>query len=89
MNVNYGLFPPIEAAGGVGPDGRKKRRLPKREKNRLLAERALEAIETYRLAVGGLASGGLAIGGEAVGGDAVAGEDVGAPAPANAPGADA
>ncbi len=40
MNVNYGLFPPLED----GP------RLPKREKNRRLAERALAALEPFRRA---------------------------------------
>jgi len=38
-NVNYGLLPPL--AGG-------RRKLPKREKSRLLAERALSALEPYR-----------------------------------------
>ena len=45
MNVNYGLFPALEGA----PTGR--RRLPKREKNRLLAERSLAALERYRVAL--------------------------------------
>ena len=40
MNVNYGLFP------ALGPPGR---RIPKREKNRRLAERALSALEPYRV----------------------------------------
>ncbi len=39
-NVNFGLFPPLEAAG----------RMPRPEKNRRLAERALAALERYRLA---------------------------------------
>ena len=39
MNVNFGLFPPLEFPH---------RRLPKREKNRLIAARALEAIASYR-----------------------------------------
>jgi methylenetetrahydrofolate--tRNA-(uracil-5-)-methyltransferase len=39
-NVNFGLFPPLPEAG----------RLPRREKNRLLAERALAALEHYRAA---------------------------------------
>ena len=43
MNVNYGLFPPLE---GVG------RRIRKREKNELLAERALLALERYAQEVG-------------------------------------
>ena len=38
MNVSYGLFPPLE-----GP----RRRIPKREKQRLLAERALAALEPW------------------------------------------
>ena len=38
MNVNFGLFPPLE---GV------KRRIRKREKNALLADRALGALATY------------------------------------------
>ena len=44
MNVNFGLFPPLE---GPVPRGRKKR--SKREKNELLGARALEAMEAYRL----------------------------------------
>jgi methylenetetrahydrofolate--tRNA-(uracil-5-)-methyltransferase len=43
MNVNFGLFPPLEADG---------RRLRKREKNQRLVERALEALEPYALQVG-------------------------------------
>jgi len=39
MNVNYGLFPPLEGAG---------RRVPKREKNTRLAERALAELEPWR-----------------------------------------
>ena len=42
MNVNYGLFPPLEGTG----------RIAKREKNLRLAERALAALEPYRAAVG-------------------------------------
>jgi methylenetetrahydrofolate--tRNA-(uracil-5-)-methyltransferase len=42
MNVNYGLFPPLEETGRIG----------KREKNLRLAERALAALEPYRAAVG-------------------------------------
>jgi len=41
MNVNYGLFPPLEAMGRIG----------KREKNLRLAERALAALEPYRQAL--------------------------------------
>ncbi len=40
MNVNYGLFPPLEGTG----------RTPKHEKNRRLAARALAALEPYRRA---------------------------------------
>ena len=43
MNVNFGLFPPVEH------DGPKK--LRKREKNERLAARALLAIESYRAAI--------------------------------------
>jgi methylenetetrahydrofolate--tRNA-(uracil-5-)-methyltransferase len=39
-NVNFGLFPPLEDAS----------RLPRAEKNRRLAERALAALERYRAA---------------------------------------
>jgi methylenetetrahydrofolate--tRNA-(uracil-5-)-methyltransferase len=46
MNVNYGLFPPLEATG----------RIAKREKNERLAERALAALEPYRMAVSQSAS---------------------------------
>ena len=48
MNVNYGLFPPLprEAFGG-------KHKLPKREKNRLLAERAVRAAEDWASALSG------------------------------------
>ncbi len=49
MNVNYGLFPPLDRdeATFVTAGGRRKR-LPKREKNERLAARALEALERYR-----------------------------------------
>ena len=43
MNVNFGLFPPL---GDDAPRTRKKR--PKREKNELLGQRALAAMEAYR-----------------------------------------
>jgi methylenetetrahydrofolate--tRNA-(uracil-5-)-methyltransferase len=46
-NVNFGLFPSLPDAG---------RRLPKREKNRRLAERALAALDPYRERVEALAS---------------------------------
>jgi folate-dependent tRNA-U54 methylase TrmFO/GidA len=42
MNVNYGLFPPLKGSP----------RLRKHEKNQLLAERALAALEPYRRSVG-------------------------------------
>jgi len=42
MNVNFGLFPPLELAPG-GP-----RKLPKREKYAALAARGLNALEAYR-----------------------------------------
>ncbi len=42
MNVNFGLFPPLE---GV-PRGTKKR-----ERNQLQSERGLAALEPYRVAV--------------------------------------
>ena len=65
MNVNYGLFPPLdrdvvraalaglddEGAGeGTGRRPRRgaRRKLPKREKNEMLAARALEALGAYR-----------------------------------------
>ncbi|MEZ4353541.1 MAG: methylenetetrahydrofolate--tRNA-(uracil(54)-C(5))-methyltransferase (FADH(2)-oxidizing) TrmFO [Myxococcota bacterium] len=49
MNVNYGLFPPLDPgeATFVARSGRRKKR-PKREKNELLAARALEALRDYR-----------------------------------------
>lgn len=61
MNVNYGLFPPLDretidrallaasdqsAAGATKRSGRR-RKLPKREKNELLAARALAAMNRY------------------------------------------
>ena len=49
MNVNYGLFPALERdeATFVAKSGRRKK-LPKREKNQKLAERALDALAHYR-----------------------------------------
>jgi methylenetetrahydrofolate--tRNA-(uracil-5-)-methyltransferase len=41
MNVNFGLFPPLERRG----------RIPRRERNERMAERALEALEPYRQSV--------------------------------------
>ncbi len=42
MNVNYGLFPPLEG---------ERRRVPKRERNEKLSERALRDLEPYIQAV--------------------------------------
>jgi len=47
MNVNYGLFPPLEALG---------RRMPRREKNEQLAARALAALEPWRERIGATAT---------------------------------
>ena len=44
MNVNFGLFPPLENTEG-------KKKLRKKEKNERLAARALEALEAYRSAI--------------------------------------
>jgi folate-dependent tRNA-U54 methylase TrmFO/GidA len=48
MNVNYGLFPPLDAedASFVTKSGRRKK-LPKREKNQKLAERALVRLAEF------------------------------------------
>jgi methylenetetrahydrofolate--tRNA-(uracil-5-)-methyltransferase len=48
MNVNYGLFPPLtpEQATFIARSGRRKK-LPKREKNQKLAERALDALADF------------------------------------------
>ncbi|MCZ6785436.1 MAG: methylenetetrahydrofolate--tRNA-(uracil(54)-C(5))-methyltransferase (FADH(2)-oxidizing) TrmFO [Proteobacteria bacterium] len=48
MNVNFGLFPPLLSRSPGSPTGP---RIPKREKNRLLAERALESLASYAQAV--------------------------------------
>ncbi|MBJ21647.1 MAG: methylenetetrahydrofolate--tRNA-(uracil(54)-C(5))-methyltransferase (FADH(2)-oxidizing) TrmFO [Deltaproteobacteria bacterium] len=56
MNVNYGLFPPLDphearsSAKPAHPGGRRKK-LPKREKNERLAARALESLASYRARV--------------------------------------
>ncbi len=42
MNVNFGLFPPLERRGP---------RIPRRERNLRQADRALEALESYRESV--------------------------------------
>jgi methylenetetrahydrofolate--tRNA-(uracil-5-)-methyltransferase len=41
MNVNFGIFPPLACAG----------RVPRRERNERLAERALADLESYRSAI--------------------------------------
>jgi len=48
MNVNYGLFPPLDPQQStfVARSGRRKK-LPKREKNQKLAERALESLVEF------------------------------------------
>jgi methylenetetrahydrofolate--tRNA-(uracil-5-)-methyltransferase len=57
MNVNYGLFPALgpedlQSADDAKADGRRKRRkLPKREKNEKLAQRGLRALLPYRDAI--------------------------------------
>ena len=57
MNVNYGLFPPLEqavveaallGASGGGTRRGRRRKLPKREKNEMLAARALDRLAGYR-----------------------------------------
>ncbi len=47
MNVNFGLFPPLDAAMGKDKRGGG-RRLRRREKHERFAERALSALESYR-----------------------------------------
>ena len=49
MNVNYGLFPPLtdDERGG-------RRKLPKRDKNQKLAERAVRAAEDWASQLAGL-----------------------------------
>jgi len=57
MNVNYGLFPPLgpedlQSANDAKPGGgRKRRKLPKREKNEKLAQRGLRTVLAYRDAI--------------------------------------
>ena len=46
MNINWGLFPPLD----LPP--KKKKRLPKRERFRLMAERALKALEEWIITEG-------------------------------------
>ena len=43
MNVNFGLFPPLEGTAA---------RAPRRERNGRIAERALEALEPWTVSVG-------------------------------------
>jgi methylenetetrahydrofolate--tRNA-(uracil-5-)-methyltransferase len=54
MNINYGLFPPPDAGTaprtGEGGSDRPPRRLDKKEKQRLVAERALERLSECPLA---------------------------------------
>jgi methylenetetrahydrofolate--tRNA-(uracil-5-)-methyltransferase len=52
MNVNYGLFPPLDPQQStfVAKSGRRKK-LPKREKNQKLAERALESLVEFGVGV--------------------------------------
>jgi methylenetetrahydrofolate--tRNA-(uracil-5-)-methyltransferase len=58
MNVNYGLFPALEAerATTLAKSGRRVK-LPKREKNEALAHRALESLAVYRSRVIGVRDG--------------------------------
>lgn len=53
MNVNYGLFPSLdrEVPRPTRPEGGRRKKLPKREKNQKLAERALERLVDYRASV--------------------------------------
>jgi methylenetetrahydrofolate--tRNA-(uracil-5-)-methyltransferase len=53
MNVNYGLFPRLDQTHIDAETGRR-RKLKRREKRELLAQRALEALATYRDEVNGL-----------------------------------
>ena len=46
MNINWGLFPPLV------PDSGRRRKLPKKERYRLLAERALQALEKWLREIG-------------------------------------
>jgi methylenetetrahydrofolate--tRNA-(uracil-5-)-methyltransferase len=52
MNVNYGLFPGLDPdeATFIAKSGRRKK-LPKREKNQKLAERALMALQAFEIGV--------------------------------------
>ena len=54
MNVNYGLFPTLgrDILRPAGPDGKRRKKLPKREKNEKLAERALDRLVEYSASIG-------------------------------------
>ena len=47
MNVNFGLFPPLDRSAEPG----RPRKLPKRDKHEAMAARGLEAIGRYRARV--------------------------------------
>ncbi len=53
MNVNYGLFPalPRDVLRPPKPEGGRRKKLPKREKNEKLAERALDQLADFAAAV--------------------------------------
>lgn len=53
MNVNYGLFPSLDrdVLRPLNPNGGRRKKLPKREKNEKLAERALDRLTGYLEAV--------------------------------------
>ena len=53
MNVNYGLFPALDKdiLRPPKPNGGRGKKLPKREKNEMLAARALDRLVAYREAV--------------------------------------
>ena len=55
MNVNYGLFPVLDRdiLRPPRPDGKRGKKLPKREKNQKLAERALDRLDGFVAAVRG------------------------------------
>jgi methylenetetrahydrofolate--tRNA-(uracil-5-)-methyltransferase len=53
MNVNYGLFPRLDQTH-VDLEAGRRRKLKRKEKRELLAQRALEALATYRDEINGL-----------------------------------
>ncbi|MEM9175896.1 MAG: methylenetetrahydrofolate--tRNA-(uracil(54)-C(5))-methyltransferase (FADH(2)-oxidizing) TrmFO [Myxococcota bacterium] len=57
MNVNYGLFPalPKDVLRPPRPEGGRRKKLPKREKNEKLAERALDRLGAFAASVSGAA----------------------------------